>query len=220
MSSAKTKPDSKPTIPFDSALNTIIHQCERDQIKLYEELKPRVEAMYNDLNNKLLDMYTPVLAACCNMRDNRNHAVTQTVEQSLKSQLKRIIEHLEDITFDPDDLREHLFVHVWTPEFDTHHPYCDTTLASYERLKMEIQVSFPTVAEDEATRKIIALTTTEYEDLILSFTPLHEQQSTVTRARDCITFNFEYVYNNLTIAPDSTYCDYPAFPTGPVPTTK
>tara|TARA_Y100001963_G_scaffold121433_1_gene170015 strand:- start:8224 stop:8886 length:663 start_codon:yes stop_codon:yes gene_type:complete len=220
MSSAKTKLDSKPTIPFDSALNTIIHQCERDQIKLYDELKPRVEAMYNELSNKLLDMYNPVIEACCNIRGKRNRVVTEAVQESLKYQLEQIIENLDDINFDPDDLREHLVVHVWTPEFETHYPYCDSTIGGYQRLKMEIQVSFPTVAEDEATRKIIALTTTEYEDLILSFTPLHEQQSTVTRARDCITFNFEYVYDNLTIEPDSTYCDYPAFPTRPVPTTR
>lgn len=220
MPSAETKPDTEPTIPFDSALSTIIHQCERDKIKMYEELKPRVEAMYNELSNKLLTMYTPVVNACREMRDNRNRNVCHAVEQSLKTQLTKIIENLDGINFDPDDLREHLSVHVWCPEFETHYPYSDSTLCSYQRLQMSIEVSFPAVAQDKHTGKIIALTTTEYEDLILSDTPLHEQASTITRARDCISFDFEYVYDNLTIEPDSTYCEYPVFPTSPVPTTK
>ena len=220
MPSAETNRDATPTMPFDSAINTIIHQCERDQIKLYEEIKPRVEAMYQELNNKVLDMYTPVITTCRAMRSDRNRIVATTVEASLKYQLTEIIQNSEDITFDPNDLREHLFVHVWTPEFDTHHPYCDTELGGYERLKITIQVCFPAVAQDKHTGKIIALTTTEYEDLILSFTPLHEQARTITRCRDTITFDFDYVYDNLTINPDSKYCDYPAFPTRPVPITK
>ena len=220
MPSAETKPDTKPTIPFDDAMNTLIHQCERDQIKMYEELKPRVEAMYNELSNKLLDMYAPIIEACRNMRNNRNREVALAVEESLQYQLTTIIANLEGISFDPDDLREHLSVHVWTPEFKTHHPYCDTELGGYQRLNMSISVNFPAVAQDKHTGKIIALTTTEYEDIILSFTPLYEQEHTVTRDRNCINFDFEYVYDNLTIAPDSTYCDYPAFPTRPVPTTK
>jgi hypothetical protein len=220
MPSDETKPDTEPPIPFDSVLNTIINRCDRNQVKMYDELQPRVEEMYKELNIKLMEMYTPVLEACRNMRDNRNQVVSQAVEQSLKYQLTKIIEHLEDITFDPDDLREHLVVHAWTPEFETHYPYCDTELGGYQRLKMSISVRFPAVAQDKHTGKIIALTTTEYENLILSYTPLYEVERTVTRSRNCIDFEFDYVYDNLTIKPDSTYCAYPSFPTRPVRKTK
>ena len=111
-------------------------------------------------------------------------------------------------------------MHVSPPEFETHYPYCDTELGGYQQLTMSISVTFPAIAKDKHTGKMIALTTTEYEDLILSYTPLYEQESTITRARDCISFDFDYVYDDLTIKPDSTYCEYPSFPTRPVRKTQ
>lgn len=219
VSNNNTNDDSDIAKPFDDTINLIIHRCERNQVKMYKELQPRVEAMYKDLNLKLMDMYTPVLEACRNMRDNRNRAIAHAIESSLTHQLQKIIQDLENITFDPDDVLDYMVVHVWTPEFETINPYCDTTLGSYERLKISISVTFPTVAQENSTGKLIALTATEYESLILQFTPLCEQECTITRSRDKIAFVFDYEYDDLTIEPDSTYCEYPNFPTRPAPTT-
>jgi hypothetical protein len=223
MSSAETKPDTETPPSFDTLIDAVLAECDREQESAYSEIKTQVHDMYEELNRKLLDLYAPVVEACRKRRDNRNHKITQVVESSLSSELKRLITNNNTFRFDPDDLKEHLFVHVWMPEFERTYPYAyDPTCADYSNihLKMSIQVCFPAVAQEKITGRIIALTVTDIEDQFLDSTPLKEQDSTVTRARDCITFEFEYIERDLPIQGDEAFCEYPVFPTRPLPKTR
>ena len=220
MPSAETKPDTEPPIPFDRAINQIAIKCKQNQVTMYDDLQPRVEELYKELNMKLLNLYSPVLDACRTMRSNRDEAIRGVVERSLRYQLTMLINGNEAFEFDPNDLKDHFFVHAWTPEYITEKPYEDTDLCKYELLKMSIHVSFPSVATDKSTGRTFALTASDLEDNFLANTPLDDAEPTISRGRQVVSFDYDYEYHNLTIEPDSTYCEYPNFPTRPVPTTK
>ncbi len=123
MSSTAPNTDTETPPSFDTLIDAVLAECNREQEGAYAEIKTQVHDMYEELNRKLLDLYAPVVEACRKRRDDRNHKITQVVQSSLSSELKRLLATNNTFRFDPEDIKEHLFVHVWPPEFERTYPY-------------------------------------------------------------------------------------------------
>tara|TARA_R110000824_G_scaffold123227_2_gene280907 strand:+ start:153 stop:821 length:669 start_codon:yes stop_codon:yes gene_type:complete len=213
--------ESAEPIPLYPTINNILKHCNTNQVKMYAHLEPKVTELYKEMNAKLEALYQPVIEACTSMRDNRNSRLITAMESSLTNSFLEIIKNCNAFTFYPGDLKKHFTVDVWTPEFDTHDPYCDSQLVQTHRLRISISVSFPTIANNAATDRLVALTATDYDTYFLGNSCLQDYDDyTVTRCRDHISFDFDYELDDLDIPHDNRYCSMPDFPLRPVHQTQ
>ena len=207
------KPDS-----FTDIIDTIFHDCEKNQIAMHKTIIDRVEKLYEELNDKLYDMYAPVLHRCRDLRTERNENLTRCVERYLLDKLTHCMQTNPEFRFDPDDINDLLSVHVGCPELKAVRPYSDSTY-SYPKLVLSISICLPSVAQDKATGYFIALTPKDAELYLFDKLDLDDLNPKVSVGRRTLEFDFEYDYDDLTTEPESTFCDWPTFPTRPITPT-
>ena len=207
------KPDS-----FTDIIDTLFNDCQKNQIAMHATIIDRVEKLYEELNTKLADLYSPVLHRCRNLRNERNDNLPRCVEQYLFDRLKHCMQTNPEFRFDPDDIDDLLSVHVGCPKLKTIHPYSDSTY-NHQRLTLSISICLPSVAQDKATGYFIALTPKDAELYLFDKIDLDELNPEVSVGRRTLEFDFEYEYDDLVTEPDCTFSDWPTFPTRPITPT-
>jgi len=166
----------------------------------HSSVDAKVEALYEKFNAELAAIYQPVITACTDMKSSRDSQLSVLIEEQVYYQFKKIMENCNNYSFHTRDeksnqtyLQKKLDVDCWGIEFDTYHPYDDSTLFKQTNMTANISVRIPSIGIHRRDSTPHCLTNEYIEREYVRQSCLAEYEYKLNRYSDEIVLNFEFV---------------------------